>query len=126
IACGMTVVLITGAFDLSVSAIYALAGVGAALTANASGSAFLGMLVGVVIGGICGLVNGVLVAYGRINAFIVTLATGLIISGVSLWITQGRLISVKVDGFEFLGREKLFTVPVSIWVLAVVAILFSI
>lgn len=126
IACGMTVVLITGAFDLSVGAIYALAGVGAALAANATGDPTLGVLVGVLVGGVCGLVNGLLVAYGRVNAFIVTLATGLIISGVSLWITQGRLISVAAEGYEFLGRGKLLTVPVSIWVLVVVAILFSI
>ena len=120
IACGMTVVLITGAFDLSVGSIYSLSGVLGAIAANVTENAFLGVIAGVIVGGLCGLLNGLLVAFGRINAFIVTLATSLILAGLSLWITQGKLVAVSVPGFDLLGRDDLLGIPYSIWSLVLV------
>lgn len=121
IACGMTVVLITGAFDLSVGAIYALGGIVAAMVANGADSTAAGIGAGLLTGALCGLVNGLLVAVGRINAFIVTLATSLILAGLALWITGGRLLPVTAEGFEVLGRGDLLGVPLTIWVFVVVA-----
>jgi ribose transport system permease protein len=113
-ACGMTLVLIGGGFDLSVGAGFVLGGVVAAKVANSTGIApgwIAGCLVGLAVGGL----NGLLVTVVRINAFVATLATGIILSGAALAVTDGQLIVVDADGFDFLGRGELLGLKVSVY-----------
>jgi ribose transport system permease protein len=62
-------------------------------------------------------VNGVVTTVGRINTFIATLATGIIISGVATLLTEGKLITVEDPAFATLGTEKLLGLKYSIWLL---------
>jgi ribose transport system permease protein len=78
IACAATLVIIAGGFDLSAGAIFALAGVIAAKTANATDPA-TGMLVALLVATALGLFNGLLVSGFQINPFVATLATGMMI-----------------------------------------------
>ena len=115
IAVAGTLVFIAGGFDLSVGSIFAVSGVVAALTASHIG-AWGAILLGVGMGIGCGVVNGILTTVGRINAFIATLATSIMIGGIALVLTGGSLISVlSPASFTTLGRANFITVKYSIW-----------
>ncbi len=106
IAVGSTLVFIAGGFDLSVGAIFSIAGVVAALAAphiGAGGALALGVLVGLGFG----IVNGLMTTVGRINAFITTLATSIMIGGLAVAVTGGSYIFVKGTSFTLLGRGAL-------------------
>jgi ribose transport system permease protein len=100
---GMTFVIISGGIDLSVGAIVALASVWATTVATQdygfAGILFTAMLVGVG----CGLVNGLLIAYGRMVPFIATLAMLASARGLALQITDGKTQIVTVQSVLDLG-----------------------
>jgi ribose transport system permease protein len=109
VAAGVTVVLLAGGFDLSVAAVFSLAGILAAKT----GDPVVGMIVGLAAGAAVGLLNGLLVSVVRIHSFLATLATALAVGGISLLLTHGKAISVLDPSFGSIGLQKLgdFTVP---------------
>lgn len=118
-AAGGTLVFVAGGFDLSVGAISAFAGVIAAMVATETQ---LGTPTALLLGALTGLgfgvANGLFTTIGRINAFIATLASGIIIRGVAIAVTGGFLISVASDpGFATLGTGKAAGLhyPVYVW-----------
>jgi ribose transport system permease protein len=120
IALGMTFVLIAGGFDLSAGAVFALAGVISAKAANSIGIApgiLLGCLVGLAAGGI----NGLLITAAKINAFVATLATSIMLGGVTLAITDGTLVFVRKAGFDDLARNELLGIryPIFIFIIGI-------
>jgi ribose transport system permease protein len=113
VAIGMTCVILIGEIDLSVGSIAALVGVITALTLNATNSIAIAVVVGILFGASIGLLNGLLVVYGKIQSFIVTLAVMGIARGLALLITQGRPISNLKESFDFFGADYVGVVPVS-------------
>lgn len=104
IAVGMTLVIITGGIDLSVGAVMTLAmtfGAGAMLAGvPVAGAVALSLLTGLGFGAI----NGALIAYARLPAIIVTLATMEIPRGIALLYTGGYPLTGLPAGFAPLGR----------------------
>jgi ribose transport system permease protein len=92
IAAAGTLVLVAGGIDLSVGAIYALAGVTAATLAARGGPVVLTLVAGILVGLIVGVVNGVITTRFRINALIATLAVSFVVSGVAALVTGGNLV----------------------------------
>jgi ribose transport system permease protein len=124
IAAAGTLVLVAGGIDLSVGAVYSLAGVTAAEVAQRT-SPVLAIVLGIGVGLAVGLVNGLVVTRGRINALIATLAMSFVVSGIGTLVTHGNLV-VLFEHPEFgdLARTQIFTVKTSIWIaLAAVAII---
>jgi ribose transport system permease protein len=124
IAAAGTLVLVAGGIDLSVGAVYSLAGVTAAEVAQRT-SSVLAIVLGVGVGLAVGVVNGVVVTRGRINALIATLAMSFVVSGIGTLVTHGNLV-VLFEHPELgdLARTQLITVKTSIWIaLAAVAII---
>ena len=121
IACGVTLVIIAGGFDLSTGPASALAGVVAARVAQ-SGDPYLGIVCGVAAGGLLGVFNAGLISFGRINTFIATLASGLVFRGVALLLTGGVLVTVDSQGFQDLGNNAIGGVRFSVILLVVVAV----
>ncbi|MCG8924808.1 ABC transporter permease [Lentzea sp. CC55] len=80
-AFGMTFVVVAGGIDLSVGSIAALAAMVGALTAGP---------VGLVVGALCGLVNGALISYGKLPPFIATLAMLSVARGLTLVFSEGQ------------------------------------
>lgn len=113
VAAAGTLVIIAGGFDLSVGAIFALSGIVAAYATNAFGPVG-GVLAGLSVGALIGLGNGLLTTVGRINPFITTLATAIIVRGIALAITGGFLIPIADEGFAAIGREGVFGVKYSV------------
>jgi ribose transport system permease protein len=108
---GATCVIITGGIDLSVGSVLALAGVVAALCVKELGLPVpLGMFVGILIGSLCGLINGILVTQMKLPPFIATLGMMLIARGVALQITGARAVSGLGESFGVLGNGSLFRV----------------
>jgi ribose transport system permease protein len=114
IACGATLVIVGGGFDLSVGAIFATTGVVAAWLAVHVGAG-VGLIAGVVAGLVLGLANGALVAGLGINAFVATLASALAFGGIAQLITNGQLITVDSPAFAHLGQDTLLGAKYSVW-----------
>ncbi|MBV9971045.1 MAG: ABC transporter permease [Xanthobacteraceae bacterium] len=121
LALALTFVTITGEFDLSVGALMILAGIIAAKIEPSVG-VWPCLLLGVVAGVVLGLANGFLVTVVRINSFVCTLATGLMIGGLGLVITNGYLLPVSAPAFGVLAFKKLLGVQYAIWILVMFAL----
>ena len=118
LAVGMLMVIVSGNIDLSVGAVVGLAGGIAALT---QGWGLVPSLASaIVVGLLIGAVQGTLVAYGNIPAFIVTLGGLEAWRGVILKLTKGATIPIQLPFFRSLGRD--FIDPRIGIVLAVIAI----
>ncbi|MER7968476.1 ABC transporter permease [Streptomyces sp. NPDC096080] len=121
---GMTFVITSGGIDLSVGAIVALSSVWATTVATQE-YGFAGILFTAVLVGVgCGLVNGVLIAYGGMVPFIATLAMLASARGLALQITDGRTQIVGVRGLLDLGERDAYVlgVPPLVIVFAVVTV----
>jgi ribose transport system permease protein len=125
VAAGMTLVIIGGAFDLSVGAIFALATVIYATRAN-GGSFITAAIITIAVCLICGLVNGVLVTRFRINSFVATLGTGLIFSGIAYYYSRNGAIYVTKPGFTDLGSSGILGLQWSAWILLIVMVVLSV
>jgi len=129
LAVGMTLVVISGGIDLSVGSVLAFAGMLAASLATSligvtpwSGNYALAMpiLFALLGGGICGTVNGWIVARFRIQPFIATLGMLLAARGATMALTDGNPISSLNPHLRWFGTGKLWTIPTPIVMFAVV------
>ena len=119
IAIGMTLVIISGGIDLSVGSLIALSSVTATLfirdyggAENASYEAMiLGCVIAVLLCAAIGLSTGVFVAWGRVPAFIVTLAVMQIASGWAYLWSESQSIYQLPDSFTWFGRGDVFGIP---------------
>jgi ribose transport system permease protein len=105
---GLTSVIITGGIDLSVGSILALAGVVAALLVKQGLSVPVSMGLGIVVGGICGLLNGLCITRLKLPPFIATLGMMMVARGVALQLTGASAVSGMGDAFGELGNGSLF------------------
>jgi len=117
---GMTFVIIGGGIDLSVGAIIALAGVWATTVATQSYGA-AGMIFTALVVGICvGLVNGVLISYGRLVPFIATLAMMVAARGLAAQIS-GKQTQVSTNAtINSIATTKILGIPLLVIILGVV------
>ncbi|MCI8431187.1 MAG: ABC transporter permease [Lachnospiraceae bacterium] len=120
----MTFVIITGGIDLSVGSVIAFSSI---LTASAIKDYQLPVLaavvIGIAVGTLTGLVNGILIAYVNMPAFITTMGTMTILRGLGYIYTQGYPIYDLPQGFRAIGQGNIGIIPVSAVILVVVAIL---
>lgn len=105
IAVGATFVILMGSIDLSVGAIVTISGIVSALFVPKLGTGAI--VIGVAIGGIAGIVNGLVFVYGRVPSFLVTLAMGPILEGVSLIICKGSPVVIKDMNFLKIASGRL-------------------
>jgi ribose transport system permease protein len=103
-ALGMTFVIVAGSIDLSVGAVVALSALAAAMSSATLGAAAIvpACLVGVA----CGLLNGIVIAKGKVPSFIVTLGAMVIYRGIVLLFTRGSPVSIENEQFleAYAGR----------------------
>jgi ribose/xylose/arabinose/galactoside ABC-type transport system permease subunit len=120
IAVGMTFVIITAGIDLSVGSIMAFSGVVLASALNAGLPIPLAIFIGLGVGLLCGLVNGLLITFGNLPPFISTLGMMSVARGAALLYTQGRPISGFTGSFRFLAVGEILSVPVPVIIMIVV------
>jgi D-xylose transport system permease protein len=124
LAVGMLLVIVAGQIDLSVGSVVGLAGGAAAMAQGEYGLAgALGLAL--VVGVLVGAVQGSLISYANIPAFIVTLGGLLAWRGVVLGLTKGATIPVGLPFFRWLGVGKLpQAVGATLALVAVAAVVF--
>lgn len=121
IAVGMTLVILTAGIDLSVGSVLALCGAFAASMVSMELSIFITLPAVLLAGFALGGVSGVIVAKGRVQAFIATLVTMTLLRGVTMVYTDGRPISTGFtdasDLFAWFGTGYVFGIPVPVWLM---------
>jgi ribose transport system permease protein len=121
-----TVVIICGAMDISVGSQTGVASVISAMAFMSTGhNPFLGMAAAVGLGVVIGVLNGLIIVYGRVNPVIATLAGLAAYKGVAQLISGGRAQGFVLgdDLFIFIARGRIAGVPVQVCILIVVAVL---
>ncbi|MFG1838107.1 ABC transporter permease [Micromonospora sp. NPDC049175] len=119
---GMTFVIIGGGIDLSVGAIVALAGVWcttvATQTYGAGGMIFTALVVGICVG----LVNGVLISYGRLVPFIATLAMLVAARGLAASISNKQTQVSSSTFINDIAARKIVGIPILVYILGAVVL----
>lgn len=110
IGIGATCVILTGGIDLSTGSVVALSGVAAAMIVNTGVPVPLGMILGILVGGICGLINGILVTRMKLPPFIATLGMMMVARGLALYVTNAAPVSGMPESFANLGNGALFKI----------------
>jgi ribose transport system permease protein len=125
IALGLTVAMVQGLFDLSVAAVATLGGylVTSWLAQGTIKSTLLAVVLVLVVALGVGAINGVLVSYGGISAFIATLATGSIVTGAVLGISQSQTVLSGIpNSFLIMGQGDIGPIPAPVVFFAVAAV----
>lgn len=131
VACGMTILIISGEFDLSASSQYMWAQILFITLLNSTKNPFLSMVLTLGSGFILGTINGLIVTRFRINSFITTLGTMTIIRGLCLVFTNGKMVSTNnpfikaVGSAEFLGMSSLFYIYLAVLVIISVILAYT-
>jgi len=123
LAIGMSFVILTGGIDLSVGSVLAITGAVVASFAKTGGNILPGVIVTLIIGAAIGLINGMLVSKGKVQAFIVTLATMTIFRGVTYVYTNGNPISGLGNNISFIGNSSILGVPLPIFFIVAVLLI---
>ncbi len=123
IAVGMTFVILTGGIDLSVGSTVAISGAFAASIIKSTNNVFLAIIVAGIVGIVIGLINGLLISKGKLQAFIATLATMTIFRGATLVFTNGTPISKLSESFVNIGNGKLGFIPIPVVITVIVFII---
>lgn len=123
VAVFVTMLLISGNFDISIGAIYTLIPLIALRIFDASGSLLLFIAVGVLAGVIAGGLNGVIVTKGRINSFVATLATALVFFGLAYMVTGGTILRLSDLEVRSLVTTRILGITSSTWIAIVIVII---
>ncbi len=119
VACGMTFVILTGGIDLSVGSIVGLTGALSAGILRSTDHVALAIGVALLVGILCGFLNGFFVAQCGIPAFIATLGMMTLLRGCVLVYTQGSPIAIKNAVYKIIGKGSLFGIPIPILLVAI-------
>lgn len=129
IGLGMTFVIISGGIDLSVGSLTALVGGIVILVINYFGGGYgaiaIAILVGLCLGILGGLINGVIITKGRVAPFIVTLGTMAIYRSITLYISNAGEFRSISNIFPQIGMGYILGVPIPVWVFLVLAAVYS-
>ena len=123
IAVGMTLLLISGGFDLSVGAVLALVSTITAFVLVETGSIPLAVAAGLATGAAVGLLNGTIVTQFQVNPLVATLGTMSVARGAALVMTEGFSISSLPPAFGTIGQSSLLGIPTMVWIMLVLVIL---
>lgn len=132
VSIGMTVVLLVGGIDLSVTSIMAITaclladmmekGVADGKTGIMPGAVLLVLLLGCLIG----LVNGIIIVTRKLEAFIVTMAMNMVIKGIVMVYTKGAPGGTVTEFWKNFGSKYVFGIPCAVLLYAVMMLIFMV
>jgi ribose transport system permease protein len=124
VSLGQALLLILGDLDLSVGSVAGLCGViGGKLMVDFHFDPFLSLVLALVCGAACGLINGLIINALNLNALVVTIGMAGVYGGINLVITTGKAIIGIPQAIRFLGTGNLFGLPFPFVILVFVLIL---
>ena len=123
VALGEAIVIAAGAVDLSLGNI---ASYGAMLTCYFISNQNLGVgwsiIIGVVVGGIIGVANGILISRMYMNSLIATLGTGFVLVGFLYMLTFGQNIMVFSETFDQIGMGSFLSIPIPLYAMGLMLV----
>jgi len=125
VACGQTMIILSGGFDLSVGMVIGLISFLSSMIMVEYGL-WAGLFAGILLGLFIGAFNGIMVAKAGLPAFIVTLAMYSAARGLALIFSGGLPITDMPPEFSFIGAGQLFTIPIPAIIAGLVFILCAI
>jgi rhamnose transport system permease protein len=127
VALAMTFVIVTAGIDLSVGSILGLVAILLGVFWQKLGLPLpVAMGLGLVVGGIAGLVNGIIITRFRVPPLIATLATLALYRGLAEGISQARSVRGYPEWFFVLGQGEVLGVPTQLWIFLVCAVIAAI
>ena len=120
-ALGASFIIMAGSIDISVGAIVAVSALVAALTANTLGA--LAIIPAVAVGAMCGCLNGLLLAVGKVPSFVATLGAQVVYRGVVLYFTKGAPVEIRNEGFLDAYSSVSFGIPHTVMIGLALAVL---
>lgn len=115
IAIGQTMVIITGGIDLSVGSVVGFVGITAGLLIKSGLPVLLAVGITLILGFFVGMINGVMISYGRIPAFITTLAMMQIFRGLCMLLNSGKPVAGFPESLTRIMGTEFFGIPISIF-----------
>ncbi len=125
IVIGMAILLASGGFDLSVGSVMALSSTVVAMLLLTGMPIPLAVICGLILGGVVGIVNGVLVTGLGINPLIATLGTMSIARGIALVLTEGFSVSSLPQSFAWIGKADIGGFPMIVLLTVLLVVLFD-
>lgn len=124
IAAGMTFVILTGGIDLSIGSTLAFTGATSAFMIFSGVHPLLAVIFALALGMGIGMMNGVIISKGRLQPFIVTLATMTILRGATMVFTNGKPISTGYEAygelFNKIGEGYFLNIPNPVLIMIVI------
>lgn len=124
IAVGMTVLLVTGNFDLSIGGIAALVGVSGMMAVNAFGL-IPGLAIALLLAVVLGAINGIVVVWLHVNSLVATLGSGLAFTGIAYVATGSAPVPAETDSLQVVMTAEVLTVPVPVLIFAAMIVVFA-
>jgi ribose transport system permease protein len=118
LAFGVTLTIIAGGCDLSIGGILVVSGIMAIKLLDLM-PMWLAIVVAILTGAVIGFVNGFLVVHQKTEPFIITLGTGLLLTGIAQQLTDAHPIPAKDPAFMVIGNGDLYGVPNLVLIMAV-------
>lgn len=115
IAIGMTLVIAKEGIDISVGSVLAITAAAAAALLEST-SVPIALIFAIVIGLICGLWNGLLIAYFEIQPMIATLILMTVGRGIAQLITGGQILTINNEAYGYIGKGFLLGLPFAIYI----------
>lgn len=125
IAIGHTYLIIAGQNDLSAGSLVAFAGVLAAMLVGMGYPFLIAILVTLVFTAIFGVANAFMVNKIKIEPFIATFVTQSVVRGFAYIICGGKPVAISNKAFLWLGKYRILMIPLSVWITALLLIVFG-
>jgi ribose transport system permease protein len=119
----MAFLLVSGSFDLSVGSVLALASTACALMMIAGIPIFVAIVATLLLGGVIGLINGLLITGFAINPLVATLGTMSVARGLALVFTEGFSLSSLPPSFGLAGNVNMLGLPMIVWLMILIVAL---
>ncbi|MGL5722547.1 MAG: ABC transporter permease [Brevinema sp.] len=124
VAIGQTMVLITGGIDLSLGSVIGFSGMITSFLIVNGVPIPVAVVAGVTVGTLVGLCNGMLIVYGKLPPFVVTLGTMSIVRGLALILTNGIPVSGLPNAFAVIGNGNFLGMPIPVWIMLALTLFF--
>lgn len=125
IALGATLIMCVSEFDLSVGNIASFSGVLSALLAINGVPFIFALIIATLISGLLGFINGYIVTKFKVMSFIITLAMGRMIYGLTYWLSGGAIIFNDIpQSFKFIGTAKIGKIPYLTILMIIISLIF--
>lgn len=124
VCCSVTFVNISGMIDISVGSQVAVVGMVVAVSNRGSLPWWASVVLGLLAGIICGSINGFFVTVFKLNAFITTIGTMQTLRGLAYLISNGMSIPIANNSLQFIGRGRVYGIPVALIIMIVAYIIF--